>query len=263
MYLIPKDLDRSSLSQTNSVVQKSAKITKDHTRAAASGAPSINLWKRFLVFLGSSLPASACRAWQAALHGATLQSSQGGACEAVLRGAIAQLGERVVRNDEVRSSILLGSTTIQAAGQARLYIRTPPSGGVLLLGMRRCRRPQHLHRAALPVSEICDTRRCAPLLVGARGYPDGGRCTCVRVDAPDVRRCACVHVDAPDARRCTCVHVDARMHADTPGARRCMWVPRMHALVASVDRRRPITVIGATNASASSREARIRPGVRR
>ena len=28
-------------------------------------------------------------------------------------GAVAQLGERVVRNDEVRSSILLGSTTIQ------------------------------------------------------------------------------------------------------------------------------------------------------
>ena len=47
-------------------------------------------------------------------------------------GAIAQLGERVVRNDEVRSSILLGSTKITYRGIPDIT-ESPETSGVFLL----------------------------------------------------------------------------------------------------------------------------------
>jgi hypothetical protein len=53
-------------------------------------------------------------------------------------GVVAQLGERVVRNDEVRSSILLGSTNFLPV-EVRLLFKNnsldkipPDEGGVLL-----------------------------------------------------------------------------------------------------------------------------------
>src|ERR1700759_1992910 len=57
--------------------------------------------------------------------------------QAVAEGAIAQLGERVVRNDEVGGSIPPGSTTLRPSGYA-WRSRAKPEGrsvpGVALLG---------------------------------------------------------------------------------------------------------------------------------
>ena len=55
-------------------------------------------------------------------------------------GAVAQLGERVVRNDEVRGSIPLGSTSLRPVGYGSASL-SPMDEGCLAIGAQQRRRP--------------------------------------------------------------------------------------------------------------------------
>jgi hypothetical protein len=68
---------------------------------------------------GVRWPHSPRDAWQRGTCGATLVHIAAPTPRSSAHGAIAQLGERVVRNDEVRSSILLGSTTFPPSSSGR------------------------------------------------------------------------------------------------------------------------------------------------
>ncbi len=81
-------------------------------------------------------------------------------------GAIAQLGERVVRNDEVRSSILLGSTTFPPSSRTPAQKKATLSGGFFC---GRCSGDHHRHDWPQSVRSGSDRHR----LVN-RIRPDGG-----------------------------------------------------------------------------------------
>ena len=115
LFLLALDRDKSS--QTPTCVQKRERRPRTERRARTEGPAGQDRLASALRPPPASrcTPASAAAPWQRPIHGARLGASRGNAHAVfTIRGAIAQLGERVVRIDEVRSSILLGSTTYSA-----------------------------------------------------------------------------------------------------------------------------------------------------
>ncbi len=107
-------LDRDKSSQTPTCVQKLRRWPRAERRARSEGPVGHGPPRLPPPCSPHCARAIAPAPWQRPIHGARLGASRGNAhAVCTIRGAIAQLGERVVRIDEVRSSILLGSTTIQ------------------------------------------------------------------------------------------------------------------------------------------------------
>lgn len=106
--------------------------------------------------------------WQRGVRGATLVHIAAPTPRSSTLGAIAQLGERVVRNDEVRSSILLGSTKQQPEGARR--------------------RPEYLQKQGFrPFSLASAVRHGTLQLVRRWGHILGHLLSAPKTDAPTFR----------------------------------------------------------------------------